>query len=437
MYSRQQKKVQNSASQASRKNQFAAKPFIVQPKFDRETPDSQPEQEQVKPQGTWTNASMFTYRPVPKTPTVQRKLNIENSENQHEQEPEVVNQINQIPAKSLDQQNLQSKTKLLRAKSDNLLTKPAQTKNNSISISRQLNTNTIQRGIKKPGKTGEIYTKAPASFAGERFNASIKKRLQEIIDNDEKKNGKDYTLTQAVAEAKRDARAQGHFITGRIGKRVRDYQSILKYFKSRKADVTTTENKMLRIGAVIDAALNTVEVMEDDFQKVSVNGSADQFHRNFISTFTTLVPSLTPHIEGFNQVAKDMVTQGGGAASSLKGSMFETWALQNVLPGANKRVSFDQQGKMTASRISDGYDSSTKTLWDMKHYFGHDVPQDQAEDYNLIVQKGYEGKNGEPVRQVNYLFPSQEGAKKNEWLNTSYGFGIYYIDSSNNLKQHK
>jgi hypothetical protein len=72
----------------------------------------------------------------------------------------------------------------------------------------------------------------------------------------------------------------------------------------------------------------------------------------------------------------------------------------------------------------------------MKHYFDTDVPKDQAEDYSEIVTNGYTSTSGDQVSAVNYLFPSIDGAKKNEWLNTTYGFGIYYADKDQ-MKQHK
>ena len=107
----------------------------------------------------------------------------------------------------------------------------------------------------------------------------------------------------------------------------------------------------------------------------------------------------------------------------------------NVLPlRATKRITFLKQGLMQAERTSDGYDSNTQTLWDMKHQFSN-VPKDQAEDYSEILVKGYTAKDGlSKVKTVNYLFPSKEAAEQNKWLNTNYGFGVFYGEKTS-MKQ--
>lgn len=292
----------------------------------------------------------------------------------------------------------------------------------------------IQRGIKKAEGQGK-YTRAPKGFGAESFSKAIKQELQNIIDNDEKTvTGKDFTLRQALAEARRRIEASGRFVTGRVGKRLRDTNDVVTYLKKRGADTTTTEDKFTRMDPIYNAALSTVEVVEDDFKNMPISASPDVAHQHFVSTFNEVVPTLTRTVSAFNELAEAQVNQGGSLASSLKGAQFEHWARQNVLTHANKRIKINKQGKMTSSRTSDAYDATTRTLWDMKHYFGSDVPQDQAEDYQKIVSNAYKSTGGDVVIQVNYLFPTIDGAKQNKWLNSTYGFGVYYIDK-NTLKQ--
>lgn len=125
MYSREPRKSTNSASDASHQNQFASKPFIIpQPRFDTEqpeseqTPDSQTEQGQAKPQGTWTNASMFTHRPVPKPPKIQLKPKINQPGDKYEQEAD------QVAEKVVQKIHTPQ-------------TPPAETSNNTLKIRRQ------------------------------------------------------------------------------------------------------------------------------------------------------------------------------------------------------------------------------------------------------------------------------------------------------------
>lgn len=293
----------------------------------------------------------------------------------------------------------------------------------------------IQRGIRKPGGKGETYLKAPPTYGGENFSKTLRQELQKIIDNDEKNaNGDDFTLRQAIALAKGRVQAFGRFKTGRAGKRLRDTKDLLAYLKKRGADTTTTEDKFTRMDPIYNATLQTVEVMEEDFKAMPISTNPATAHQNFVSTFNEVVPTLTRTVSAFNEVAEAQVKQGGGLASSLKGSQFEHWARQNVLTHANKRITVKKKGKMSQDRTSDAYDAAKQTLWDIKHYLDTNVPKDQAEDYYEIVINGYTSTNGDVVSQVNYLFPTLDGAQQNEWLSTSYGFGVYYVDKDK-LKQ--
>lgn len=305
-----------------------------------------------------------------------------------------------------------------------------------IKMQRQSGIAPIQRGIRIPGGGGKTYSRAPTSYLKKGLSKSLQQELQKIIDDDEKNvGGGDFTLPQAIAEAKQRIQASGRFVTGRAGKRLRDTDDVVDYLKRRKADTTTTEAKFANMSHIYNAALQTVEVMEEDFKAMPISASPDVAHQNFVSTFNEVVPTLTRTVSAFNEVAVAQVNVGGGLASSLKGSQFEHWARQNVLTHANKRITVKKKGKMTQDRTSDAYDAAKQTLWDIKHYLDTNVPKDQAEDYYEIVSKGYKSTGGDVVSQVNYLFPTIDGAKQNDWLSTSYGFGVYYVDK-NTLKKY-
>lgn len=290
----------------------------------------------------------------------------------------------------------------------------------------------IQRGIRKPGGKGETYSNAPGSYSGKGLSKALQRELQKIIDDNEKNaKGDDFTLPQAIALAKQRIRASGRFETGRAGKRLRDTDDVLDYLKRRKADTTTTEDKFTRMGPIYDAALQTVEVMEEDFKNMPISPNPATAHQHFVSTFNEVVPTLTRTVSAFNEVAEAQVKQGGSLASPMKGSQFENWARQNVLTHANKRITVKKKGKMIQDRTSDAYDAAKHTLWDIKHYIDTNVPKDQAEDYSEIVANGYKSTGGDVVRQVNYLFPTIDGAKQNDWLKFTYGFGVYYVDKGN------
>lgn len=132
-----------------------------------------------------------------------------------------------------------------------------------------------------------------------------------------------------------------------------------------------------------------------------------------------------------------MVGISSQIGAALKGPMFEKWSLDNVLATKRQRITFEKQGSMNKRRQSDGYDASTKTLWDMKHYDGTLVQdKKQAADYFEIINNGYKSIENLTATSANYLFPSVEGAQKNEWLSTIYGFSIYYVGKGNVLTQH-
>lgn len=286
-------------------------------------------------------------------------------------------------------------------------------------------TQPIQRAIKKLGSS-EVYKRAPISVP-----LKYRKIVQSMIKHDERHpvTHQDFTLQEAILEAARRFNASGHYQTGRLGTRITNTKHMLKFLKSKKADVGITKRKFKKgIGPVVNVVLDTVELMEEDFKGVSFSGAASKVHKSMISRLNSFVPTLITSGTGFNLMAAEMVKQGGGMASSIKGAMFEKWSLYNVLTQAKGRVSFAKQGHMTCARSSDGFEAATGTLWDMKHYFSTNVPSDQAADYSEILTNGYVSKEGKKVSRVCYLFPSEEGAKQNAWLSNVYGFSIYHVD---------
>lgn len=313
----------------------------------------------------------------------------------------------------------------------------------------------IQRGIKKPStpysRGDNLYSRAPTRTDGKPIRPSVRRILQDIIDNDEKfipksQSGKmlvgtkDYTLKQALSYAEEQVASSGKFVMGRPGTRIGDADEMLKYLeKTRNADVTIAKTKFTNHADIWDDLLSTVEIVEDDFKGVNFNGSGQSVWSNFTSTITEVVPGTIHTIEGFNEVVSDMVTNDQHTGSALKGSMFEKWSLANVVPNANNRITFAKQGTLNQNRTSDGYNKTSKELWDMKHY-EHKMAQgtnnNQAADYDEIVKNGYKSQEGYDVTSINYLFPSKDAAKANDWLATTYGFGVYYVKEPTTLKKY-
>jgi hypothetical protein len=315
---------------------------------------------------------------------------------------------------------------------------------------------TVQRGIKKPGGLGELYRQAPSVLSygrvkirkdrhgkplpilGRKLSASVKEKLQEIIDGDLKnKSGKDFTLRQAVAWAKREVAKSGKFLSGRAGKRLTSAQSCQDYLAGSGVDMEVVGKKLTDHAPLWDSVFSTVEFVEEDFQKIK--GSGQSAYCSFTKSVCAAMPRLAPQISGFNEVAAAMVKAEAGAACALKGSMFERWSLSNVLAAAGTRIRFPKRGAMTQERVSDGFDKSTGTLWDMKHYLkkmAESTNNNQAGDYDEILDKGYKSTEGVTIKAVNYLFPSKDAAEANAWLITTYGFGVYYVEDPATLKQY-
>lgn len=106
MYSRQHRTSQKPTSEPLQTNQFAPKPFTVQPQLEtgtqpEQTPNAQTQPEQAKLSTShWPDVSMFTYRPpAAPPPRVQMKLNVAKLGQREQQEAgtvasEAVSQVN-------------------------------------------------------------------------------------------------------------------------------------------------------------------------------------------------------------------------------------------------------------------------------------------------------------------------------------------------------
>lgn len=172
---------------------------------------------------------------------------------------------------------------------------------------------TVQRGIKKPGGLGELYSQAPSIYSygrakirkgrggkplpilGRKLSASVKEKLQEIIDGDLKnKSGKDFTLRQAVAWAKREVAKSGKFLSGRAGKRLKTAQECQDYLAGSGVNMEVVGKKLTDHAPLCDSVFRSVEFVEEDFQKIT--GSGQSAYCSFTKNVCAMMPRLAPQI---------------------------------------------------------------------------------------------------------------------------------------------
>lgn len=288
----------------------------------------------------------------------------------------------------------------------------------------------VQRVILKAG-TRQEYKILPLGVIArtEGLSNAEKAELKKIH-----KEKRRYTYENAIKTAKSNAKKSGRMVTGRSGNRINKRQDLIDHLRGLKGDTTKLEDKFNNHGPVFDKIFQSVEIMKEDFPKLPSTTSGPVY-TYFISTVNQVVPSMTRTISALNDVAEDVVKIDKSVANSCKGRWFENWCLDNVIPGAKGRATFTKKGTMASDRLSDGYDPTKQELWDMKHTDGT-VPTDQAKDYSEILNNGYKSKEGYKVKAVNYLFPTIDGAKANSGLATTYGFGVYYVDSAKGLTKY-
>ena len=85
------------------------------------------------------------------------------------------------------------------------------------------------------------------------------------------------------------------------------------------------------------------------------------------------------------------------------------------------------------TRTVDKWVSELGEIWDMKHQFSK-VPLEQVSDYAALV--GKVAPDGNMVKSINYLFPTQAAAELNKHLADTYKFRVFFIEESSGvLKQ--
>jgi hypothetical protein len=144
-------------------------------------------------------------------------------------------------------------------------------------------------------------------------------------------------------------------------------------------------------------------------------------------TMMAMPATLTRTMSAFNELADAEVLAHSVVGSAWKGNQFEQWIDANVFPTLKFRVKFSNS-KLQQDRTCDGYDQPNDILWDYKHYTGS-VPKDQAEDYHTVVSKKIASTSGYTPKKVCYLFSEKSTAQTNKWLNTSYGFEVWYVQT--------
>jgi hypothetical protein len=187
-------------------------------------------------------------------------------------------------------------------------------------------------------------------------------------------------------------------------------------------------------------AIEKADLTDTDFGKLAAflsdadKASPDAAYRTFVRYVTNVVPAKTKgDLTKFNDIAAELIKADPRQGAALKGSMFELFAKLNVpeLGGKNfKKVRFVRKGLGKSSRSADNFVPDTGELWDMKHSLSK-VPKDQADAYAKIV--GTKTPDGDEVKSINYLFPSEDAARKSLYLKTDYGFRVHYIGADKKL----
>lgn len=310
----------------------------------------------------------------------------------------------------------------------------------------------IQRGIVKADGT-TLYKQVPNSFNKTILKPAVKARLKRMIMNDERTlGGGHYTLFQAIQKASKTP----HYVTGRAGRRLNSLKELRKFIKhkdhilhstggikkKRTNNTSVLKDKFNRVGGAYEPFLKRLEIMESDFSSIPHGIAAKSVYKHFTNILVNVTTQNILTMKGFNKLVAESVSGNPNAGASIKGSMFEQWSLNKVLnlPQNRERFLKTKSNKLEANRNSDGYDATTQTLWDMKHYehkMAVATNKNQAADYDKIIQQKIKSTNGNNATNVNYLFPTEDAAKLNEWLNTIYGFGVYYVDKTTNLVKYK
>jgi hypothetical protein len=249
-----------------------------------------------------------------------------------------------------------------------------------------------------------------------------------------------------IEEYLKNLAAKGVKVGAKLGQ---DAEKILASLPADRMDLSLIRKKLKTRPALkmlIDSADLTAEDMAKIADFVSLGGreSAAQSYRTFVRYLTAVVPAKTEgDIDKFNKIAAAIIKTDENATkavntaivrqgSALKGSMFEGFAklyLQEQMGGKEfGRVTFKSSAKLKlekTQRTADNFVAATGEIWEIKHTTGK-VPADQVRDYQTILRQAKVTPEGDKVRAVNYLFPSEKAAEANRHLGAA-GFGVYYI----------
>jgi hypothetical protein len=283
----------------------------------------------------------------------------------------------------------------------------------------------LQRVIQKPHtRTGEVFGRLTTPMIQARLTQAST-AMVDIMKELHADQTKTYTWPEAVKEAKRQVKAAGRKVTGRQN-RLNDHTDLLSYANSFGVLAPTLTTYVTKHSGVFDAALTELEFSKDDFG-FSSTMTDNQMKTMVTDTMMAMPATLTRTMSAFNELADAEVLAHSVVGSAWKGNQFEQWIDANVFPTLKFRVKFSNS-KLQQDRTCDGYDQPNDILWDYKHYTGS-VPKDQAEDYHTVVSKKIASTSGYTPKKVCYLFSDKSTAQTNKWLNTSYGFEVWYVQT--------
>lgn len=280
----------------------------------------------------------------------------------------------------------------------------------------------VQRQIKKP-HSQEVFGRLTTPMIMSRFPYPPSTAMVNEIKNLHAEPPPAYTWSAAVKEATRRIKHTGRKVTGRTN-RLNDHTDLISYAGSFGVAVPKVTTYITKHSSVFDAALTQVEFAQGDFS-FGPSMTDNQMKTVVTDTMMAMPATLTRTMSAFNELADAQVLAHSVVGSAWKGNQFEQWVDANVFPTLKFRAKF-KNSALAQDRTCDGYDHATHTLWDYKHYSGN-VPSDQADDYDTILKNGIASTTGETPTKVCYLFSDKNAAKTNKWLNTTYGFEVWYV----------
>lgn len=202
--------------------------------------------------------------------------------------------------------------------------------------------------------------------------------------------------------------------------------------------------KLRKKNSALLTAIKEAKLTDKDFAKLADfltpgDSNPAQAYRTFSRYLTSVVPAKTgKDIGELNRILALMIKAEPRRGAALKGAMFEQWVALHVPQLASKtfgRIKFDLKKllgktKKPFSRTVDKWVPKKGEIWDMKHQLSK-IPTDQATDYMNLL--GKIAPDGNTVKTINYLFPSEDAAKLNAFLKAApYKFNVYYIDKVTN-----